>query len=135
MRKSFAFLAVAVVWAVAVPAYAQAPTQVQIVVHESSGDKSFTAPVVGQAPVSLEEAMKGAGMTFTATWFPSVPGYAAMIIGGEPAQTTGGFSTPFWWACINGYSSAAGLQTFVKSGDQVEWFLLSEGKCAKDSAK
>jgi hypothetical protein len=83
--------------------------------------------------MSLERAMQTAGVTYTATWFPSVPGYAAMIIDGEPDKTTGGFESTFWWVCINGYSSAAGLQTLVKSGDQIEWFRLTTGKCAKDA--
>lgn len=116
------------------PAGAQTAGQVQITVHTSHGDRSHAAPVLGQAPISLERAMQGAGITYTATWFPSVPGYAAMIIDGDPDKTTGGFETPFWWACINGFSSAAGLQTLVKGGDQVEWLKLSAGKCPNDTA-
>jgi len=76
--------------------------------------------------------MQAGSVVYTATWYPSVPGYAAMIIDGEPAVTTGSFETTFWWACIDGYSSAAGLQTLVKAGVQVEWFRVTNGKCPKD---
>ncbi|HEU0147005.1 MAG TPA: hypothetical protein VFR21_09020 [Bradyrhizobium sp.] len=116
------------------PVIAQTSNQIQITVHTSQGDRSHTAPALGLAPVSLERAMQGAGIVYTATWFPSVPGYAAMIIDGDPDKTTGSFETPFWWACVNGFSSAAGLQTSIKGGDQVEWFKLSAGKCPSDAA-
>lgn len=109
------------------------PSSIQITVHLTAGDKPHTAPTLGAAPVTLEWAMKAAGITYSASWFPSVPGYAAMIIDDQPSSTTGKFGSPFWWACINGYSSAAGLQTFVKGGDQVDWLWVTDGKCPKDT--
>jgi hypothetical protein len=63
--------------------------------------------------------MQNAGVQYTATWFPSVPGYAAMIIDSDPATTTGKFDPTFWWLCIDGFSSAAGLQTLVNAGAQL----------------
>jgi hypothetical protein len=107
---------------------------VQITVHTAAGNQQHIAPTLGQAPLTLEQAMEAAGVHFTATWFPSVPGYAAMIIDGDPSNTTGNFSSPFWWACINGLSSAAGLQTLVKAGDQVDWIKVTVGKCPKDTS-
>ena len=108
------------------PVWAGSPNQIRITVHTSTGDREHLAPTVGQAPISLERAMQAAGITYTATWFPNVPGYAAMIIDGDPSKTNGDFGTPFWWACIDGYSSAAGLQTLIRDGMHVEWSLLSE---------
>lgn len=116
-------------------AQAQTPNSIQITVNTNTGVRQHSAPTLGQVPLTLEKAMQAAGVPFTSTWFPSVPGYAAMIIDGDPDKTTGGFEASFWWACINGYSSAAGLQTLVKSGDQVEWTRMTQGKCPKDIAR
>jgi hypothetical protein len=123
----------------AVPAAAEdssapALSAIQIAVHLSTGLKQHAAPTLGAAPVTLEWAMQAAGVAYTASWFSSVPGYAAMIIDDQPATTNGKFGSPFWWACVNGYSSAAGLQTFIKGGDQIDWLWVTEGnKCPKDT--
>ncbi len=133
MNRPLTLLSLGCLLATAASATAQSLGQISITVHTSGGDQKHTAPAVGQAPVTLEQAMQTAGVTYTATWFSSVPGYAAMIIDGQPSTTNGNFATPFWWVCINGYSSAAGLQTLVKAGDQIEWSWVTTGKCAKDS--
>jgi hypothetical protein len=131
--KSSALLITTLLLATTGLAAGQAPAPIQITVHTSTGDRQHSSPTLGQLPLSVEDAMKGAGVQYTVTWFPSVPGYAAMIIDGEPDKTTGKFESKFWWLCINGYSSAAGLQTSVKSGDVLEWSLVTKGKCAKDA--
>jgi hypothetical protein len=82
--------------------------------------------------MSLEQAMNAAGAICAATWLPSVPRYVAMIIDGDPATTTGGFENTFWRVCINGFSTAAGLQTLVKSGDQIDWSRTTNGTRPND---
>ena len=109
-----------------------AADEISMTVHHTAGDKSFVVPTLAGLPLNLEETMKAARVSFTVSWFPSTPGYAAMIIDGDPSSTTGNFGSPFWWVCINDYSAAAGLQTLVKGGDKVEWSLTAQGKCPKD---
>lgn len=118
----------------AAPVHSQSTDTVEISVQTSSGTNTYAASVVGMTPVMLETAMQSAGIEYTVSWFPSVPGYAVMILDGDPMTTTGKFGVPFWWACVNGFSSAAGLQTLVKSGDSVTWELVSDGKCPNDPA-
>ena len=115
------------------PVSAEASTTVEMTVHTTKGSVPHSAPMLGKAPMTLEGAMQAAGVPYTATWFPNVPGYAAMIIDGEPATTTGQLASPFWWACIDGYSSAAGLQTLVRAGNRVDWTWGSNVTCPKDS--
>lgn len=108
--------------------------EITIVVHPGSGapDKTYKAAALGMVPMTVERAMQSAGMKYTATWFPNTPGYAAMIIEGMPPTTTGNFGTSYWMVCVDGYGAAAGLQTLVRAGNQVEWSLVTGGKCPKD---
>lgn len=124
--------ALALAWLLVSAGAAQAETDsIAIVVNTTKGAITHVAPVLGKAPISVERAMQAAGLPYTATWFPNIPGYAAMIIEDEPATTSGGFGTPFWWLCVNGYDSASGMQTLVKAGDALEWSLVTDGKCPK----
>jgi hypothetical protein len=108
----------------------------QITVHLSAGPKVHSAPTLGLAPLTIEQAMQAAGVSYTASWFSSVPGYAAMIIDGQPSSTNGNFGSPFWWACVNGYSRTAGLQTFIKGGDQVDWLWVTQpNQCTNDQKR
>ena len=78
--------------------------------------------------------MKAAQMKFTATWYPSVPGYAAMIIDGHPGSTTGELGDEFWWLCVNDTSASKGMAQMIGGGDEVSWSYVSQatGGCPKD---
>jgi len=97
-----------------------------------------TTPKVYHVPVSpgttVEKAMQLAKMQYNATWYPSVGGYAAMILEGTPPTTTGSFGSPFWWLCINDLSASAGMSAQqVSNGDNVDWYYVTDGKCPKDA--
>lgn len=116
-------------------AVAASPAQtIEITVNGVSPGK-FVAPAQGQLPITIEQAMQAAGVSYTASWFPNVPGYGAVIIQGLPASTSGTLGSTYWRVCVDGFSAAAGMQTYVKAGSIVEWAYGTTGKCPKDSAR
>ena len=78
--------------------------------------------------------MKAAEMAFTVTWYPSVPGYAAMIIDGHPDSTSGNLGDEFWWLCVNEASATEGMAQMIGGGDKLSWNFVSKDKggCPKD---
>ena len=107
---------------------------ISITVAHPKGSTEYSAPVEKNDMLSVEDAMKAAGMQFTVTWYPKLPGYAAVIIDGDPPLTTGGFFKDFWWLCINGASSQKGMGHLLRPGDKVlwSWVRKAEGVCPND---
>jgi hypothetical protein len=91
-----------------------------LVVHFPNGTApSF--PVTGQTGMTVEQLMQRAKLKYTATFFPSVGGYALMQVQNVPPQTNGQFGSPFWWLCVNEVSAKLGMSAqTVMNGDEIE---------------
>lgn len=107
-----------------------AVADVNITVHLPNGDKTFAAPVA--SPLSVEDAMKAAKVSFTATFYPGI-GYASVAVAGYPEAVTGGFGLTNWHLCVNGKTADKGMSAMmVKDGDNVNWRFLVKGSCPAD---
>lgn len=103
---------------------------VNITVHLPNGDKTFAAPAA--SPLSVENAMKAAEVSFTATFYPGI-GYATVAVSGYPEAVTGGFGLTNWHLCVNGKTANKGMSDMmVQDGDNVDWQYLGNGTCPAD---
>lgn len=103
---------------------------VSITVHLPNGDMSYAAPAA--APMSVEDVMKAAEISFTATYYPGI-GYAAVAVSGYPEAVTGGFGVTNWHLCVNGKTADKGMSDMmVEDGDNIDWLYLTNGACPAD---
>lgn len=119
MTRALAVLFLMTLPAGSVCAQTASPSNITITVIVDSSSAIYTVNTPTFAAMTIEQAMQAAAIQYTATWFPSVPGYAAIIINGMPKSTTGSFGSPYWEFCLNGYTAAAGMQTLTKSGNKI----------------
>lgn len=118
-----------------VPALAADDT-VAINIHLPGGVANYSAPA--SASQTVEHAMQhatntngGAALSYTATYFQSQSGYAAMAISSHPPIITGNFGTYYWLLCVNGQPAGNGMSSQqVTSTDIVDWYYTATFACS-----